>query len=75
MQVFSQEFFYFVANFLGLTIKVKQKISQSFRTMRGAKIFYTISGFISTNQKQKINVLQAIQDASRLAANLITQLG
>jgi len=44
-------------------MKVKQKISQGFRTMHGAEIFCTIRGFISTARKQKFNILEAIQSA------------
>jgi len=41
-------------------IKVKQKISGSFRTTRGANIFCIIRGFLSTQRKQGRNLLQAI---------------
>ena len=44
-------------------IKVKQKISDSFRTRNGADIFCAIRSYISTARKQDVNVIQAIYDA------------
>lgn len=44
-------------------IKVKQKISGSFRTQNGADIFCAIRSYISTVRKQDGNVIQAIYDA------------
>lgn len=41
-------------------MKVKQKISGGFRTSKGAEIFATIRGFISTSRKQGVNVFDAI---------------
>lgn len=41
-------------------IKVKQKISGGFRSQNGADVFCTIRGFISTNRKQNLNILDAI---------------
>jgi transposase len=41
-------------------IKVKQKISGCFRTVKGAKTFCRIRGYISTVKKQGYNVLDAI---------------
>jgi transposase len=44
-------------------IKVRQKISGSFRTLKGAQVFATIRGFLSTARKQGINLLQALTQA------------
>ena len=44
-------------------IKVKQKVSGSFRTPAGADTFCHIRSFISTVRKQGLNVLDAIYDA------------
>ena len=44
-------------------MKVKQKISGGFRSQRGAEIFCTIRGFLSTNRKQGINLFKAILTA------------
>lgn len=44
-------------------VKVKEKISGSFRTMNGAKIFCAIRSYISTVRKQGINVLDALEFA------------
>jgi len=44
-------------------IKVKQKISGTFRTRIGAEIFCDIRSFISTLRKQGLFVIQAIYDA------------
>lgn len=41
-------------------IKVKQKISGGFRSQNGADVFCTIRGFISTQRKQNLNILDAI---------------
>ena len=44
-------------------IKVKQKVSGTFRTMEGAERFAAIRGYISTAKKNRYSVLDAIQDA------------
>lgn len=44
-------------------IKVKQKISGTFRTRTGADTFCAIRSYISTVRKQGYNVIQAIHDA------------
>ena len=44
-------------------VKVKEKISGSFRTMNGAKTFCAIRSYISTVRKQGMNVLDALEFA------------
>ncbi|MBF0203604.1 MAG: IS66 family transposase, partial [Desulfamplus sp.] len=44
-------------------IKVKQKVSGTFRTDCGADIFCRIRGYISTVRKNGCNVINAIQNA------------
>ena len=44
-------------------VKIKQKVSGSFRTEQGAKTFCAIRSYISTVRKQDGNVIDAIQDA------------
>lgn len=41
-------------------VKVKQKISNCFRTFKGAEIFARIEGFVSTSRKQKQNVFSEL---------------
>jgi transposase len=44
-------------------VKIKQKVSGSFRTEQGAKTFCNIRSYISTVRKQGGNVIDAIQNA------------
>jgi transposase len=44
-------------------MKVKQKISGTFRTQRGAEIFCDIRSYISTVRKQGLSVIQALHQA------------
>jgi len=44
-------------------VKVKQKISGSFRTLVGADTFCTLRGYISTARKQGHNVIQVLHSA------------
>ena len=44
-------------------VKVKQKVSGSFRTLAGAKTFCAIRSYISTVRKQGGNVIDALQSA------------
>ena len=41
-------------------MKVKQKISGGFRTSKGADVFCSIRGFISTHRKQNLPIFQSI---------------
>lgn len=43
-------------------LKVKQKVSNSFRTFDGAQSYARIQGFISTVRKQKMNVFQQLNN-------------
>lgn len=41
-------------------VKVKQKVSNCFRTLAGASCYARISGFISTMRKKKLNVVEQL---------------
>ncbi len=41
-------------------VKIKQKISNSFRSFEGAEIYARIEGFISTTRKNKINIFNQL---------------
>jgi transposase len=42
-------------------MKLKQKISGGFRSVKGAQMFARIRGYISTLKKQELNVLEALR--------------
>ena len=44
-------------------VKIKQKVSGSFRTFAGAETFCAIRSYISTVRKQNLNVINAIHNA------------
>jgi len=44
-------------------MKVKQKISGTFRTLAGAKTFCAIRSYLSTARKQGVNVFHALYAA------------
>ena len=46
-------------------MKCKQKISGSFRTFQGARVFCTIRSFISTCRKCRLNIIDAIKHVSQ----------
>jgi transposase len=50
-------------------MKVKQKVSGTFRTMKGAEQFARIRGFISTLRKQNYDVLLSLIDVSQQKFN------
>jgi len=41
-------------------VKIKQKISNSFRSFEGAEIYARIEGFISTARKNKMNIFNQL---------------
>jgi len=44
-------------------MKVKQKISGTFRTLSGAETFCAIRSYLSTSRKLGVNVFRALHDA------------
>lgn len=42
-------------------MKLKQKISGGFRSVKGAQMFARIRGYISTLKKQELNVLDVLK--------------
>jgi len=42
--------------------KLKQKVSGSFRTLRGAQVYARIQGFISTARKQGRNIFRELKN-------------
>ena len=44
-------------------VKIKQKVSGTFRTRSGAETFCAIRSYISTVRKHGLNVIDAIYDA------------
>ena len=48
-------------------MKLKQKISGGFRSLKGGQMHCRIRGYISTLKKQKINVLEALRNVFREA--------
>lgn len=53
-------------------VKLKQKISGCFRTLRGGQIFFRIRGYISTARKQGWNIWDALAEAIRGSPRLLT---
>lgn len=43
-------------------VKIKQKVSMCFRTLKGAKMYARIQGVITTIRKHKMNVFQTIKE-------------
>jgi transposase len=48
-------------------VKVKEKISGGFRTMKGAEDFAILRGFLSSARKQNLNLLTALSNPQLLA--------
>jgi transposase len=44
-------------------MKVKQKVSGSFRTLEGAEHFARIRGYLSAARKNTVNIFSAVRDA------------
>ena len=44
-------------------VKVKQKVPGGFRTIKVAKIFGYIGGYISTSRKNSVNIFEAVKNA------------
>lgn len=54
-------------------IKVKQKISGCFRTLKGAEHYARIEGFISTTRKQEQHVFKELSNAFKDNPFLVTE--
>ena len=52
-------------------VKLKQKISGCFRTLKGGQIFYRIRSYISTARKQGWNIWNALAEAIRGCPRLL----
>jgi transposase len=54
-------------------VKIKQKISGGFRTMKGAEDFAILRGFLSSARKQNLNLLTALSNPQLLTTRVVTK--